>query len=185
MPVVTHKRADLGLEQVGESAVEPLAPRVAVIGGVEPVGGGDRLDHLGVRGRRIVGEEAHDMAAWRRQAGVNVTDFRLRHAVDMAQTKMVLPVRIELTTSALPRMRSTTELRQHFWEGAPMAVRRLQLSRESHERARTKRRNGWPRRCARTSSAARRRPAPGNLHHRGRRTARISAVTRSAVVNRW
>ena len=29
------------------------------------------------------------------------------------QTKMVLPVRIELTTSALPRMRSTTELRQH------------------------------------------------------------------------
>ena len=34
---------------------------------------------------------------------------------------MVLPVRIELTTSALPRMRSTTELRQHFSEsGAPM-----------------------------------------------------------------
>ena len=28
---------------------------------------------------------------------------------------MVLPVRIELTTSALPRMRSTTELRQHFF----------------------------------------------------------------------
>ena len=26
---------------------------------------------------------------------------------------LVLPVRIELTTSALPRMRSTTELRQH------------------------------------------------------------------------
>ena len=26
---------------------------------------------------------------------------------------MVLPVRIELTTSALPRMHSTTELRQH------------------------------------------------------------------------
>jgi hypothetical protein len=26
---------------------------------------------------------------------------------------VVLPVRIELTTSALPRMRSTTELRQH------------------------------------------------------------------------
>jgi hypothetical protein len=30
------------------------------------------------------------------------------------QAKMVLPVRIELTTSALPRMRSTTELRQHI-----------------------------------------------------------------------
>ena len=28
---------------------------------------------------------------------------------------MVLPVRIELTTSALPRMRSTTELRQHYF----------------------------------------------------------------------
>src|SRR3954453_12368290 len=40
---------------------------------------------------------------------------------------MVLPVRIELTTSALPRMRSTTELRQHFvrerraYEGRPCA----------------------------------------------------------------
>jgi hypothetical protein len=30
---------------------------------------------------------------------------------------MVLPVRIELTTSALPRMRSTTELRQHMTAG--------------------------------------------------------------------
>ena len=37
---------------------------------------------------------------------------------------MVLPVRIELTTSALPRMRSTTELRQHFdGEGGAMAKR--------------------------------------------------------------
>ena len=36
---------------------------------------------------------------------------------------MVLPVRIELTTSALPRMRSTTELRQHCPEtGGPMAA---------------------------------------------------------------
>lgn len=31
--------------------------------------------------------------------------------------KLVLPVRIELTTSALPRMRSTTELRQHDVRG--------------------------------------------------------------------
>ena len=31
---------------------------------------------------------------------------------------MVLPVRIELTTSALPRMRSTTELRQHRADGS-------------------------------------------------------------------
>src|SRR4249919_1514774 len=36
---------------------------------------------------------------------------------------MVLPVRIELTTSALPRMRSTTELRQHVVRKvAPMAA---------------------------------------------------------------
>ncbi len=35
-------------------------------------------------------------------------------AGSICQEKMlVLPVRIELTTSALPRMRSTTELRQH------------------------------------------------------------------------
>ena len=42
---------------------------------------------------------------------------------------MVLPVRIELTTSALPRMRSTTELRQHvraksFGDAGPMAAAR-------------------------------------------------------------
>ena len=40
---------------------------------------------------------------------------------------MVLPVRIELTTSALPRMRSTTELLQHFrkkraYDGAPLGL---------------------------------------------------------------
>ena len=32
---------------------------------------------------------------------------------------MVLPARIELATSALPRMRSTTELRQHFYHFSP------------------------------------------------------------------
>jgi hypothetical protein len=36
---------------------------------------------------------------------------------------MVLPVRIELTTSALPRMRSTTELRQHSARAAGPAPR--------------------------------------------------------------
>ena len=34
---------------------------------------------------------------------------------------MVLPARIELATSALPRMRSTTELRQHSIS-APLAL---------------------------------------------------------------
>jgi len=37
----------------------------------------------------------------------------LGHPPDVLCVEMVLPVRIELTTSALPRMRSTTELRQH------------------------------------------------------------------------
>ena len=37
---------------------------------------------------------------------------------------MVLPARIELATSALPRMRSTTELRQHFHHRAmPFGLR--------------------------------------------------------------
>ena len=40
---------------------------------------------------------------------------------------MVLPVRIELTTSALPRMRSTTELRQHRQPAADAAVRTAAL----------------------------------------------------------
>ena len=52
------------------------------------------------------------------------------------QAEMVLPVRIELTTSALPRMRSTTELRQHFsGGGAPMTVRALRLSTRTLPRA--------------------------------------------------
>ena len=50
----------------------------------------------------------------------------LDHPPDGLRVKMVLPVRIELTTSALPRMRSTTELRQHFVGGrAPMTGRAL------------------------------------------------------------
>ena len=48
----------------------------------------------------------------RRSASVAPNGDRCRHSVNASE--MVLPVRIELTTSALPRMRSTTELRQHF-----------------------------------------------------------------------
>ena len=44
---------------------------------------------------------------------------------------MVLPVRIELTTSALPRMRSTTELRQHFRKVAAYDGAALALSRQA------------------------------------------------------
>ena len=59
VPVVTHKRAHLALEQLGKRAVEPLRPGVAVIGGVEPVGVGQRGHHGGAGGGGIVGEEAH------------------------------------------------------------------------------------------------------------------------------
>src|SRR5690348_2660279 len=93
--------ADVGFEQIRECAVEALAPLVSVIGGVHPVGGGDRFQHFGVGRRGIVGEEAH--------RGPNGGGVAKRQCEEM-----VLPVRIELTTSALPRMRSTTELRQHF-----------------------------------------------------------------------
>ncbi len=44
-------------------------------------------------------------------------------AISPYDHKMVLPVRIELTTSALPRMRSTTELRQHSARAAGPAPR--------------------------------------------------------------
>ena len=56
---------------------------------------------------------------------------------------MVLPVRIELTTSALPRMRSTTELRQHDRHGpsapaskaGPMALQCPACQGESRDRS--------------------------------------------------
>src|SRR5205823_11599931 len=50
---------DLGPEKVGKGAVEAAAPFVAVIGRVEPVGGGDRLHDLGMHRRRIVGKKPH------------------------------------------------------------------------------------------------------------------------------
>ena len=52
---------------------------------------------------------------------------------------MVLPVRIELTTSALPRMRSTTELRQHFvrrWRAYDGAALRLSTRLAANRRER-------------------------------------------------
>ena len=59
---------------------------------------------------------------------------------------MVLPVRIELTTSALPRMRSTTELRQqHRLSGeAALCCRMALMSRQcetmaKHDEEREKR----------------------------------------------
>ena len=87
---------------------------------------------------------------------------------DRLCVRMVLPVRIELTTSALPRMRSTTELRQHFRKVAPMAGRpKLSTARQSSGapdgEARTSAPNGQTarRRAARQSQdTAKRRRAP-------------------------
>ena len=77
----------------------------------------------------------------RARPGPRVTDMRCPRSV--AGREMVLPVRIELTTSALPRMRSTTELRQHaargknqipartrpgLWPRAPGFVKRVTVS---------------------------------------------------------
>jgi hypothetical protein len=47
-------------EQVGESRIEAATPFVAVVGGIEPVGGGDRVEHRRVGGGRIVGEKTHE-----------------------------------------------------------------------------------------------------------------------------
>ena len=91
----------LGSEQIGKCAVQPRAPFVAVICSVDAVRFGDRFQYFWVRRSGVVGEEAH--------VPPNGGDAAQRQCEEM-----VLPVRIELTTSALPRMRSTTELRQHF-----------------------------------------------------------------------
>jgi hypothetical protein len=50
---------DIGLEQLREGLVEPGAPAIAVIGGVEAVGLGERGHRLRAGGRGIVGEKAH------------------------------------------------------------------------------------------------------------------------------
>ena len=51
--------ADLGSEQIGEGAVEAAAPLVAIICRVDPVRPDNSLEHLGVGGCRVIGEEAH------------------------------------------------------------------------------------------------------------------------------
>ena len=60
---------------------------------------------------------------------------------DWLYAEMVLPVRIELTTSALPRMRSTTELRQHrlsgdaaLWPPAARCVKAKAMAKRDEER---------------------------------------------------
>jgi hypothetical protein len=62
------QRADRCFEQVGESAVEAPAPRVAIIGGVEPVRLGEGVEHRRMTGGGIVGKEAHDAERWPRDA---------------------------------------------------------------------------------------------------------------------
>jgi hypothetical protein len=89
---------------------------------------------------------------------------------------MVLPVRIELTTSALPRMRSTTELRQHYFQlhpasrasgAGPMAASSPHVKAACGRRCkllmgwpwqmvRTNGKSVWRRRCGTICAAARR-----------------------------
>jgi len=56
------ERLDLALEKLGKGLVQPPAPAVAVISGVEPVGLGDRRQCLRAGGRGIIGEKAHSSA---------------------------------------------------------------------------------------------------------------------------
>ena len=79
---------------------------------------------------------------------------------------MVLPVRIELTTSALPRMRSTTELRQH-WPATtwPLAEGALETSRD-----------GLSRRC--------RHAIANNMESKAERDARLGAALRANLKRR-
>ena len=107
---------------------------------------------------------------------------------------VVLPVRIELTTSALPRMRSTTELRQHVRSNREAALWRLPTPfvkarsipsagppcsavfqswglspRRRSCRGMTRNRPGLPKRCAPICAGERR-----------RRAARQTLLTRTA-----
>ena len=61
-----------------------------------------------IAAREVIGEEGRPPLGVAESLHLRSSQ---RHAPGN-QEKMVLPVRIELTTSALPRMRSTTELRQ-------------------------------------------------------------------------
>jgi hypothetical protein len=49
---------------------------------------------------------------------LSLGSFKIRLAPGTAFLKLVLPKRIELLTSPLPRECSTTELRQHLRKGA-------------------------------------------------------------------
>ena len=102
---------------------------------------------------------------------------------------LVLPVRIELTTSALPRMRSTTELRQ---QGTSMLVpksartpgkARLWTSKRGRSRnlpwqkTIPSGRRGWPKRCERICGVGKCRRARRRI--RARRAIRQSPTVRS------
>ena len=107
----------------------------------------------------------HDPARFLRKKSVQARPERIFGFAclpDWLQWKMVLPVRIELTTSALPRMRSTTELRQHFCGGGrAYDGPRLGLSSEAKAvcvtARRTSARNGSRRHCGKISGAGKRR----------------------------
>ena len=61
----------LPAEQVGKARVERFRPAIAVIGGIELVGGGDGRENLGADRSGIVGKEAHVRAMRGRARRVN------------------------------------------------------------------------------------------------------------------
>ena len=76
---------------------------------------------------------------------------------------MVLPERIELSTSPLPRECSTTELRQQFARrashGTDPAIQRAEYCHRAFQSARFQPMRTWTRYSAASASGAKRRPS--------------------------
>ena len=54
------QHSDFMVKCFGERRIEPLAPRIAIISGIDLIGIGYRLHHLGMHRCRIVGEKTHE-----------------------------------------------------------------------------------------------------------------------------
>ena len=54
-------RLDIGFEQVGKSAIQLRAQRIAIIGRILPIGLGQRFQQLGVYRRGVIREKSHGL----------------------------------------------------------------------------------------------------------------------------
>ena len=79
----------------------------------------DRDQNIEGRGDRAVAFPGADAPQCLRSAIADSKEPRLVVSEDTPSCKMVLPLRIELRTSPLPRECSTTELRQRRFGGLP------------------------------------------------------------------